>query len=885
MTLLHQWARYYASLGWHVFPLVPGTKSPLKDSHGSSEATTDLAQIDAWWTAHPHANIGMRPASSGLYVFDVDPRNNGHLSFQQLQAQHGPISSPLCLNSPRGDGGFHLYFRANPSAKYLGEPAPGIDGKFNGYVLLPPSVHPCGKPYVWAYGVDAVPSQVPDWLERKRVERPQVQHSGNVADLTLVGQALANRDPTDYWSWIFAVASVKHWEEHTPGAEGLGYEMVRAWSAQDPRHDDGQFQDKWETFDSFKEDARSLGTLLYEAGLTREQQQTPAAEMFAVPAVIPEPPRALEWTTAPVEGFKGPVDVPTLQAELMTADARGYGARWMEATDIPGLINDAAWRSGGNCELILQLLLTNPLITDSQALRDAIAANCAHRTTWYTIGALTPEQQQTEARGECPRVEVDDGKLVSAFRLCMRALAGLPDVFQRNGRLVWVDPRGTIGEYEHHSLAHELETFVRFEKGAGRPTKCPENLAIRLVKHREFPGVAEIAAAIPMPTARADGSVISEKGLDVPTGLYLLRAGEREPMVLDLAGLQAALCRVWAPFAEFPYDNAASRGVLLASLLTTVCRPALDTSPAFLVNAAAPGTGKTLLSSALMALACGSLAPLALPAETSEQAKTLVAVLSEGPRGVLFDNVDGVLKASPDFCMAMTSAEYKARGLGGLKMIKVANRALWVLNGNNVVLAGDSIRRVLTVGLDSAERPEVQAHAFNPVAVILSNLGQLRGDLLDILHTYRAAGMPMDPTKGFASFDQWNRLVRGCLLWLVDVGALSQGFADDPLRAMQDAQEEDPQTLKLRMMLQAWVGRFGGEPVRLRDLASTPLDGAVSADWVEAYTAVCTYNGRMDESRMQYWLRSVKRKKADGLMFVSERIKGSHAVQWRVASC
>lgn len=879
MSPLHQWARFYAARGWHVFPLVPGTKSPFKGSHGSSEATCDLAQVDTWWRAEPNANIGVRPAGAGLYVFDVDPRNGGADSFAALQAQHGQIDSPLAVDSP--GGGFHLYFAADPAQRYSGAPATGIDGKYNGYAVLPPSVHPNGGRYQWRGEPGAIAAPAPAWLATgSSAPREHVAHATDLADLELIRRALQDRDPSDYWSWVNAIASVKYWEDHTPDAGTAGYELVREWSELDPRHDDGQFEDKWSTFDSFKPGARTLGSLLHEAGLTATQQAVDAASAFA--GLAPEQQAAL-WTTEPVPDFKGSLDPNEVQAELLAANSLEYCEHWSQG-NLKKLIDAIAWRSGGCCETVLQVLLTHPGLVggDTPELRGLIAHNCANRSTWFTVGKLTAEQLTAEAAGICARVQVDDGTLVSAFRQCVTALPVLGDVFQRDGRLTWVDPKGRMGEFDVHSLSHELETFLRFEKGPKAiPTKCPESLARRILGHRNYVGVQEIAAAIPMPVARPDGSAITAPGLDEATGLYLLRGADREPLALDDDHLRAALSRVWSPFAEFPFASPAACGVMLAALLTTVCRAALPTAPAFLINAQAAGTGKTKLSKCLMIAACSSDAALALPREAAEQAKTLVSAMLPGPRGIMFDNVKGVLDAGAEFCSAMTSSSYAARGLGGLQMLNLQNRALWVLNGNNVGLKGDIVRRVLTIALDSSENPETQLHGFDPTEVVRNNLAAFRADLLDILATYCAAGMPTMGAQGFASFEEWGRLVRNCVLWLMPRGVLPVEIAD-PLQTMTEAQQEDPEVTRLRMMLEAWFGRFGEEPQFLRDVAASPFEQGELADlWAEAYESVCTYKGRTDDARLQYWMRTVNRKKLDGMMFVNEKA-GKGRTRWRI---
>src|SRR5256885_13427291 len=80
----------YAANGWPVFPLTG--KIPFKDSRGYKDATTDALQIQAMWSMHPTANIGLATgAKSGVIVLDIDPRKQGHSSFKELEKRYEPL--------------------------------------------------------------------------------------------------------------------------------------------------------------------------------------------------------------------------------------------------------------------------------------------------------------------------------------------------------------------------------------------------------------------------------------------------------------------------------------------------------------------------------------------------------------------------------------------------------------------------------------------------------------------------------------------------------------------------------------------------------------------------------------------------------------------------
>lgn len=369
------------------------------------------------------------------------------------------------------------------------------------------------------------------------------------------------------------------------------------------------------------------------------------------------------------------------------------------------------------------------------------------------------------------------------------------------------------------------------------------------------------------------------QGLDDSTGLYALSGLSREIRVLCDDEMRETLKRLWAPFRFFPFEDAVARGTFMAALLTTAARSALPTAPGIAINAQSPGTGKTLMLSSLALLAGASSedALVALSDDRSEQAKQLSAYLSLGPAALAFDNKDGKFKASEEFCIACTSPSYRARILGRTETITLPNRALWIVSGNNMELQSDVIRRFLMVNLDSPEDPETRRFPFNPVELVETGFMGFREDLLDIFATFKARGRKPDGMSGYASFEAWNDLVRGCLLWALPLMPVEM---EDPLEGMKRAKAEDPDRILLSRMLSIWQRRFP-EGVAVRDIDSIPCEGALMREWRELYDECCTFKGRIDPQRLNYRMRHWRGRKVGGVKFGGGKDR-SGATVWQV---
>ena len=180
------------NMGFELFPLERGTKTgyfytAYKDG-GSGyswqrQATKDLKQVMQWGSEYPGCNwAGRTGETSGIDVFDTDsPEALQYLVDQGLEIIH------LVKTGHRDGNRFQVYVR-HPQGKRIktasdilnGAPA-GLDirGDKNGYVLLPPSIHPHGNPYVILRKgeLPEIPQSLLDLVIDNRVEPPTVDIS------------------------------------------------------------------------------------------------------------------------------------------------------------------------------------------------------------------------------------------------------------------------------------------------------------------------------------------------------------------------------------------------------------------------------------------------------------------------------------------------------------------------------------------------------------------------------------------------------------------------------------------------------------------------------------------------------------------------------------
>lgn len=427
------------------------------------------------------------------------------------------------------------------------------------------------------------------------------------------------------------------------------------------------------------------------------------------------------------------------------------------------------------------------------------------------------------------RTEIARGREHDVVLSVLDRLRMAPDVFDFGTEIVIVDG-GHTHPLNADALRHHLGGLTQFWRWHQTPQGTlvevlenpPLSVAKTIVSMQGRRKLKPLSAIVTAPTLRPDGDVLDAPGHDAATGLLLELDGHpvQVPRRPTLEQADAALTRLWRPFENFPFVGPQDRGNMLAALLTAAVRPALPTAPAFGFDAPTQGSGKTLLALCVGVLATGAVPAVMPHVETrnggdDEIRKRLFAVLRAGDRAVLWDNIIGTLD-SASLAAALTAEFYRDRILGESKAENgVPNRAMFILTGNNLSLAGDMPRRVLQCRVDpKSETPFAREFDLDPKAYCLAHRQELIAAALTLVRAWLTSGDAKAPGKT-ASFEVWDDFVRQTVVWSVR----RLGFdGADPLESMQVVAADDPEQEALRELLDAWLTAFGDRKVTAREV-------------------------------------------------------------------
>lgn len=144
-----------------------GCTSPGKHPIGGPAARKPRAI----WSKHLETGGGVGIGLDASFIcIDIDPRNGGRESFTRLEEELGPLpqTGPFEITGTdsKGQRGAHIYFRSPGGIDTnVGNLAPGVEVKVNGYLVCAPSRHVSGVAYSWRNGPDKKLPDLPEaWV-------------------------------------------------------------------------------------------------------------------------------------------------------------------------------------------------------------------------------------------------------------------------------------------------------------------------------------------------------------------------------------------------------------------------------------------------------------------------------------------------------------------------------------------------------------------------------------------------------------------------------------------------------------------------------------------------------------------------------------------------
>ncbi len=195
-----------AAIGYHVFPLIPGSKLPAIDGF-PTKASRDPAAINRWWVDsvtgwEQDYNIGISTSRFGddeaLLVIDVDNKGDKHGDQTLFLREIGGDDIPPTATALTPTGGKHLFFRVDDAVRQgtdtLGQ---GLDVRSRGgYVVAAESAVPAGR-YAWE-GSTRTPVRAPQWAVIECGHRVPDRSGGRVDTGKTVDPTAAGARVADY---------------------------------------------------------------------------------------------------------------------------------------------------------------------------------------------------------------------------------------------------------------------------------------------------------------------------------------------------------------------------------------------------------------------------------------------------------------------------------------------------------------------------------------------------------------------------------------------------------------------------------------------------------------------------------------------------------------
>lgn len=431
----------------------------------------------------------------------------------------------------------------------------------------------------------------------------------------------------------------------------------------------------------------------------------------------------------------------------------------------------------------------------------------------------------------------------------------------------------------HGRITFAVKRKTEDGKTALSKVDCPAPLAAAAVTRSDL--LSEIAVDRVACTPILDETrLVSEKGYSREHRAWILAPEGVEIRGTSKRHAEEALARIDDWLAEFPFDTQTDRDTAVAALLTAAMRASLPHAPGFVVSKPDYGSGASTLCDLINVVLTGRpSAVINASVGRAEVEKNLDSAQLAGLSSLVIDNVvDGETFNSIALAQVLSQPTRQIRILGKSEVISAPCMQMVLVNGNNIRIGDDLVRRFMRIHLDPRcesphrrefKRPDLIVQAQRERTAILS-------DLYTLVASYVSQAPLELPT--LAGFQEWSRLVAAPLVWL---GRIS------PLESQKKIENEDDKRGGLRGIMRCWAELFGDKAITIPDALEDDLDGnsTTRREMKELLTELCG-EGKggtgLSPKRVGRWLRGTVGRMMDGMAFEEAGTAHGGLKLWRL---
>lgn len=444
--------------------------------------------------------------------------------------------------------------------------------------------------------------------------------------------------------------------------------------------------------------------------------------------------------------------------------------------------------------------------------------------------------------------------------------------------------RVVLDEYGlEYLLAGSLAFRAPNRRGDLVAIEMPPRMLAQLVRPSAVRQLRPLLAVLTHPTITGDGKLLERPGYHEGPQFYLDYDSENWPSVrteLTDAEARDLIETIWAPFRGFPFVDSASRGAVIAGILTAILRASFETAPAFASVAPDVGSGKTIAMQAVVSIASGTHAAVTPPyiGDESELRKQLTSTALSGSMYLLIDNAED-MSSIPTLQAFLTGTGWNDRQLSTNRMLRdLPIRIFFGMTGSNLSFSRDMQRRVISWRID----PQVQNAAsrmftWSPTETALTNRKEIITAALGLVLAAQKADLP-PVTEHLGSYTTWERIVRTTLRYIERVSA--GRFADPVPRTLENTAEND-ETRALHHLHIALLDSFGWEPFSASDVLHE-TQRAVPTELSDALTGATGRSEALSSKSIGRYMRRFVDRPVWGL--VLRVIPGQKALVYRLES-